>query len=60
MTTFGAMESTLTAKSTTFAAAIMKSMLKYGLLHTIVLDKDSKFVSVFRKTVNNHDTMRVK
>ena len=41
MCTFGALEPVLGANVITFTSAIMKSQLRYGLCHTIVLDKDS-------------------
>ena len=52
MTTFAVMEPTAKANSTMFASSIMKIMMRFGLCHTIVLDKDSKFFSVFRQTVD--------
>ena len=52
MTTFAVMESCPTANSTVFASSIMKIMLRFGLCHTIVLDKDSKFFSVFRQSID--------
>ena len=46
MCTFAAVEPVSNASATTFASAIMKIMLRYGLSHTVVLDKDSKFLGV--------------
>jgi hypothetical protein len=40
------------ATSASFASAIMKIQLRFGLCHTIVLDKDSKFFGVFKKAVD--------
>ena len=71
MTTFGCMEPVSKPDSTHLASAIMKICLKFGLCHTLVLDKDSKFFSVFRATCDllninchvlsgdNHDAMIV-
>ena len=46
MCTFAAVEPVSNASAKTFASAIMKIMLRYGLSHTVVLDKDSKFPGV--------------
>ena len=51
MTTFTIWEPLRQCNSTTFAEAIMKMLLGYGLCHTLVIDKDSKFKSVFEKTM---------
>jgi hypothetical protein len=40
------------ATSTSFASGIMKIQLCFGLCHTIVLDKDSKFFGVFKEAVD--------
>jgi len=40
------------ANSKNFASGIMKIQLRYGLFHTVVLDKDSKFVGVCRKALD--------
>ena len=48
MTGFAAMEPVKHATSQTFASAVMKIQLKFGLCHTIVLDKDSKFFGTFK------------
>jgi len=48
MTTFAASEPVKQANSKTFAKALMKIMLRYGICHTVVLDKDSKFYKEFR------------
>jgi hypothetical protein len=59
MTGFAAMEPIKHATSQTFASAVMKIQLQYGLCHTIVLDKDSKFFGAFREAcdllqINRH------
>jgi hypothetical protein len=72
MCTFPAMESVSNASAKTFASAIMKIMLQYGLSHTVVLDKDSKFLGVCQESLDllhinchilsggNHNPMLVK
>jgi hypothetical protein len=72
MCTFTAVEPVLKASAKTFASAIMKIMLQYGLSHTVVLDKDSKFFGVCRESLDllhinchilsggNHNPMLVK
>eukprot|EP00956_Cyclotella_meneghiniana_P037471 scaffold139294_cov71-Cyclotella_meneghiniana.AAC.1 len=52
MTGFGALEGVTMENAETFAAALMKIMLRYGFCHTVVVDKDSKFYSVFRQTAD--------
>ncbi len=52
------------ATSLSFASGIMKIQLHFGFCHTIVLDKDSKFFSVFKEAVDvlsggNHNGMIV-
>ena len=71
MCTFSSVESVATANATTFASALMKLQLRFGFSHTIVLDKDKKFYSVFRESCEllklnthtlsggNHDPMLV-
>jgi hypothetical protein len=49
MTGFSVMEPIQHATSTSFASGIMKIQLHFGLCHTIVLDKESKFFGVFKK-----------
>ena len=44
MCTFAAMEPIANANATTYASGIMKIILRYGFCHTVVLDKDSKFL----------------
>jgi hypothetical protein len=72
MCTFGALEPVTSPNATMFASAIMKIQLRYGLCHTVVLDKDSKFFGVFQESLdllqinchvlsgNNHNPMLVK
>jgi hypothetical protein len=72
MCMFGALEPVTGANATTFTSAIMKIQLRYGLCHTIVLDKDSKFFGVCREALdllkinchilsgNNHNPMLAK
>ena len=52
MCTFAAVEPISNASAKTFASAIMKIMLRYGLSHTVVLDKDSKFLGVCRESLD--------
>jgi hypothetical protein len=52
MCTFGALKPVTSPNATTFASAIMKIQLRYGLCHTVVLDKDSKFYGVFRESLD--------
>jgi hypothetical protein len=49
---FACMEPITSALATTFSSAIMKVLLRYGFCHTIVLNKDSKFFGVCRKTID--------
>ncbi len=49
MTGFAAMEPVKHATSQTFALVVMKIQLRFGLCHTIVLDKDSKFFGAFNE-----------
>ena len=72
MTGFSVMEPIQHATSSLFASGIMKIQLRFGLCHTIVLDKDSKFFGVFKEAVallqinrhvlsgGNHNGMLVK
>ncbi len=71
MTGFACCESVTTATASSFAAAIMKIQLRYGIAHTLVVDKDSKFYGTFKDTTSllktnlhtlsdgNHDAMLV-
>jgi hypothetical protein len=52
MTGFTVMESIQNPSSTTFASGMMKIQLRFGFCHTIVLDKDSKFLGAFKEAVN--------
>jgi hypothetical protein len=52
MCTFGALEPVMSPNATTFASAIMKIQLRYGLCHTVVLNKDSKFYGFFRESLD--------
>ena len=52
MCTFAAVEPVSNASAKTFASAIMKIMLRYCLSHTVVLDKDSKFLGVCRESLD--------
>jgi hypothetical protein len=52
MTSFAVMEPIKHANSQNFASAIMKIQLQFGLCHTIVLDKDSKFFGAFKEACN--------
>lgn len=72
MCSFACMEPVSHATAESFASAIMKIQLRFGLCHTIVIDKDSKFLSVFRESMellkinfhmlsgDNHNPMLVK
>jgi hypothetical protein len=52
MSQFASMEPIQHTNSKNFASGIMKIQLHYGFCHTVVLDKDSKFVGVCRKAFN--------
>ena len=52
MTGFSVMEPIQHATSSSFASGIMKIQLKFGLCHTIVLDKDSKFFGVCKEAID--------
>jgi hypothetical protein len=72
MCSLGILEPVTSAKASTFASAIMKMQLRFGFCHTVVLDKDSKFFSVCRESLDllkinchvllgdNHNPMFVK
>jgi hypothetical protein len=53
MSGFAVMEPIPHATSASFASAIMKIQLRFGLCHTILLDKDSKFFGVFKEVVDH-------
>ena len=71
MTSFAICEDTPEQNSKVFAGALMKIWLRFGFSHTIVVDKDSKFLGEFAKTAallkinihvlsgGNHDPMIV-
>jgi len=52
MCTFTAMEPISNPSATSFASAIMKIILRYGFCHTVVLDKDSKFLGVCQEALD--------
>jgi hypothetical protein len=52
MCTFAAVEPVTNASAKSFPSAIMKIMLQYGIYHTVVLDKDSKFLGVCRESLD--------
>ena len=58
MTSFAVCEDTAAANSTAFAAAIMKTWLRFGFSHTFVVDKDSEpnGKQVFNRIVTLRDT----
>ncbi len=72
MTGFAFMEPVKHATSATFASVLIKIQLRFGLCHTIVLDKDTKFFGTFKEASdllqlnhqillgNNHNPMMVK
>ena len=51
MTAFACVEPVSHATATTFASAIMKILLRFGICFTAVLDKDSKFFGVCREAL---------
>jgi hypothetical protein len=71
MTAFSVIEPVKTKDSKGFAAALMRVLLRFGLCHTLVLDKASAFFGVFQEVVvllnmnfhvlsgENHDPMLV-
>ena len=52
MCSFAAMEPVSNASAKTFASALMRIILRYGFCHTVILDKDSKFMSVFKESLD--------
>jgi hypothetical protein len=72
LTGFAVMELSKHTTSTTFASALMKVQLCFGLCHTIVLNKDTKLFGTFKEacdllqlnrhvlTGHNHNLMMVK
>ena len=71
MTAFSIMEPVRTKDAKGFAAALMKILLRFGMCHTLVIDKSSLFFGVFKEVVvllclnyhilssENHDAMLV-
>ena len=71
MTGFACIEGINESNAASFAGAIMRIMLRYGMAHTLILDKDSKFFGTFKETGQllkiqthtisraNHDAMLV-
>ncbi len=53
MTGFASMKPIQHANSKNFASAIMKTQLRYGFCHTVVLDKDSKFFGVCSEALDS-------
>ena len=47
MTGFAACKPVAGESATTYTLAVMKIMLRQNISHTLVLDKDSKFLSIF-------------
>jgi hypothetical protein len=52
MCSFGILEQITGATTFTFASTIMKMQLCSGFFHTVVLDKNSKFFSICRESLN--------
>jgi hypothetical protein len=50
---FAVMEPVKHTTSTTFASALMKVQLCFGLCHTIVLNKDTKFFGTFKEACDH-------
>ena len=71
MTAFAIMEPVRSKDAKGFAAALMKILLRFGMCHTIVIDKSSLFYGVFKEVTEllqlnthtlsgeNHDAMLV-
>ncbi len=72
MCKFAVIEPISNANDTTYASAIMRIILCFGICHTVVLDKDSKFFCICHETLDllqinchilsrsNHNPMLVK
>jgi hypothetical protein len=72
MCLLGALKPISNANAMTFASAIMKIMFRFRFAHTVVVNKDSKFFGIFRKSLdllkihchilsgNNHNGMLIK
>jgi hypothetical protein len=52
MYSFATMEPISNTSAKAFASAIMRIILHYGLCNTAVLDKDSKFMGVFKESLD--------
>ena len=52
MKPFACMEPVKKASATTYASTLIKIMMWFGICHTFVLDKDRKFLSVFKEVVD--------
>ena len=52
MTSFACMEPVKKTSATSYTLVLMKIMVRFGICHTLVLDKDSKFLTVFKKVVD--------
>ena len=50
MTSFGICKPTAEKNASAFASELMNIWLRFGFSHTIMVDKDSKFISVFAQT----------
>ena len=48
MTGFAVMEPVREATAKGFASSLMRILLRFGLCHTLIVDKASTFLSVFR------------
>jgi hypothetical protein len=51
MTTFALMEPVRSKDAKGFTAALMRILLRFGLCHTLILDKASSFLNVFKQVV---------
>ena len=52
MASFACMEMVTDASATIYVLTLMKIMMRYDICHTLVVDKDSKFVNVFTEVVD--------
>jgi hypothetical protein len=50
---FAEMEPVKHTTSTTFASALMKVQLRFGLCHIIILNKDTKFFGTFKEACHH-------
>ena len=46
------MQTVADASATMYAPALMKIMVRYGISHMLVLDKDNKFFNVLKEVVD--------